>query len=107
MPSRPQSPLQRVIYGLLGAVFLAGMLFFGFFIFLAAACVALVFGIYVWFKTRTIRKQMKENMQSPGANPFMQNTAEKSQESSDGEIIDAEWEEVGSGDKKSSDPWKQ
>ncbi|MGV6853146.1 MAG: hypothetical protein ACWA5R_13335 [bacterium] len=96
LPGTQAGPFQRIVYTILSVAFLAGMLFFGVFIFLGVLSIALIGGVFFWFKTRKLRQQIKEQMEQ--GQPF---ASVKPQSPEDG-IIDGEWEEV---DSEEKNPW--
>jgi len=61
--ARGSSLVGRIVGGIIGIVLLAGALVFSVFLFAALAVVGVVLWGFLWWKTRGVRKQMREHME--------------------------------------------
>lgn len=60
---KPASLFQRILAAVIGIGALILLVFFGFAIFVIGLGVTAVLGLYFWWKTRKIRRQINEEMQ--------------------------------------------
>jgi membrane protein implicated in regulation of membrane protease activity len=61
----PQGPLARIAAVIVGLLLLAAGFMFSLVVFAVLAVVGLVLGVYFWWKTRAIRKMMREQAADP------------------------------------------
>ncbi len=81
---QPQTLAGKVIAGVIGAVVLIAALMFSLVFFAVVAVLGVCAWGYFWWKTRELRRRIKDQMQNP---PFEQPTVEPEGE---GEIIEGE-----------------
>jgi predicted membrane protein len=63
---RTQSILTRVLAVIVGGALLVGAVAISFVLFAVALAGILVFGVYVWWKTRDLRRQIKQSLSTRG-----------------------------------------
>jgi len=82
--SGPQSLLGRIIGAVVGVIALGVALMFSAVVFVVLAVVVLALWGYFWWKTRTLRRQMQEQMRSP------EFESRQPEMTGDGDIIEGE-----------------
>ncbi len=80
---QPQGPVAQVLTAILGVLFLAGALMFSLVFFAVIAVAGLVLWGWFWWKTRALRRQIREQMQA-------QSVEMDSAPESEGEVIEGE-----------------
>jgi hypothetical protein len=83
----PQSLAARIVATVLGVIAFGAAMMFSVVIFVGLALAALVFGGYVWWKTRALRRTMREQMRDYGFEPAEDGMAG---EAGDAEIIEGD-----------------
>ena len=88
-PSKQPKGLLPRLLTLIVSIVLLGLAFMFSLVFVAVlAVVGVVFGLYFWWKTRTIRAQLRQQMESP---PFTREaSAQTGNSASEGEVIEGE-----------------
>ena len=81
---QPKGIFAQVLTAILGIILLGAALMFSLVFFAVLAVAGLVFWLYFWWKTRALRKQIREQMQAQSVDaPVSETTAE-------GEVIEGE-----------------
>lgn len=99
---KPASLLQRILATIIGIGALVLFAFFGLAIFVIGLGIAVVLGIFIWWKTRKIRRQMNEEMQKAkmqscsGFSGFKdaQNSHSSGAAGKDGKLYEGEFKEL-------------
>ena len=96
-PGKPPTVLQKVLAVIVGAGVLAAALLFSVVVLAVVVTVGVIGGGYLWWRTRAVRRQLREQVAA------MQATAAEAQaraedQRSAGEIIDGEYSRVPAGD---------
>jgi Flp pilus assembly protein TadB len=65
-PGRPQSLVARIVAAVLATLAFGAAMMFSVLVFAFLALAALVFGGYFWWKTRALRRAMREQMRGQG-----------------------------------------
>ncbi len=81
---QPKGPVAQVLTVIVGVLFLAGALMFSLVFFAVIAVAGLVLWLWFWWKTRALRKQIREQMQAQSVEPPDLEPMEK------GEVIEGE-----------------
>ena len=84
--------LGRFVAGLLGLAALVFGLMFSFVFFAFAAVIGLPVFVWLWWKTRQLRKLMR-TAQNPGYTPEQGRSADPGGTVIEGEVISAEWQD--------------
>jgi len=62
LPRQEKGPIAQLLTVIVGLVALAGAFMFSLVFFAVVAVLVLTFGLYFWWKTRAIRRQIREQM---------------------------------------------
>ena len=89
-PGQNGGPLSRLLAALIGILVLGAALMFSLVFFAVLAVAGLLFWLYFWWKTRALRRQMREQMSAQGPLPDVDFGSPVGPESGDGEIIEGE-----------------
>lgn len=96
---KPASLFQRIVAAVIGVGALVLFAFFGLAIFVIGLGVTVIVGLYLWWKTRKIRRQLNEEMQrakmqaSAGFSET-QNMKQKPEAGKDGNLYEGEYKEL-------------
>ena len=81
---QPKGPVAQVLTAILGVIVLAGALMFSLVFFAVIAVAGLILWGWFWWKTRALRRQIREQMQAQSVD------APDSEPMAEGEVIEGE-----------------
>ena len=89
-PQQNAGPLSKILAAAAGLLLLGVALMFSLVFFVVLAVAGLLFWLYFWWKTRALRRQMREQMSAQGQPSEVDFGSPVGPESGDGEIIEGE-----------------
>lgn len=96
---KPASLFQRIVAAIIGIGALVIFAFFGLAIFVIGLGVTVVLGLYFWWKTRKIRRQINDelkraNVQGEAAFSSVKNPHKQQDNGKDGNLYEGEYKEL-------------
>ena len=89
-PGQNGGPLSRLLAALIGILVLGAALMFSLVFFAVLAVAGLLFWLYFWWKTRALRRQMREQGMIQGSQADETLYRQAGPETADGEVIEGE-----------------